>query len=64
MTEKYYFVAKILKNGRHKVFLFELEGKETLEEVAARNFGEDAVVVEYRIPTQEEKILMSRSMRT
>lgn len=62
--EKYYFVAKIMKNGRQRVFLFELEGRETIEEVVARNFGEDAVIVEYRIPTPEEKILMSRSMRT
>lgn len=64
MMDKIYFIAEIKKRNRRRVFLFELEDRETLEEVVERNFGEDAEIVMYRFPTPEEKILMSRSMRT
>ena len=59
-----YFVAEIKKGASHKVFLFEVEGKETIEEVVEKNFGSGAIVVKYRVPTAEELILMRRSMKS
>lgn len=59
-----YFVAEIRKGAMHKVFLFELEGRETIEEVVHRNFGMDVSIVSYRVPTPEELILMRRSMKS
>ncbi len=59
-----YFVAEIMKGRRRKALLIELEGRETIEEVVKRNYGEDTVVVQYRVPTMEEMILMKRGMIT
>ena len=59
-----YLVAEIMKNRRRRVFLFELEGQESIHDVVEKNFGPDAEVVHYRTPTPEELILMRRSMRT
>ena len=59
-----YYAAEIMKGRRRRVFLFEVEKGETLEEVVERNFGADAQILQYRFPTPEEKILMSRGMKS
>ena len=59
-----YFIAEIKRGSQHRIFLFEVEGRETLEEVVAKNFGEEAKILKYRIPTPEELILMRRGMKT
>ena len=64
MGEASYFIADIMRGRRHKVHIIEVEGKESIEEVVAKNFGDEAKVVSHRIPTQEEFILMRRSMIT
>ena len=59
-----YWVAEIMKNRRRRVFLFELEGKESIEDVVEKNFGPGTEIVRYRTPTPEEFILMKRGMKT
>ena len=59
-----YFVAEIKKGAQHRVFLFEVEGRETLEEVVEKNFGPETKLIKYRTPTQEELILMRRGMKS
>ncbi len=59
-----YYVAEIKKRAQHRIYLFEVEKNESLEEVVARNFGEDALIVKYRVPTMEERILMQRGMKS
>ncbi len=62
--ENTYYIAEIKKGASHRVFQFEVEKEETLEDVVIRNFGEEAVIVKYRTPTMEEHILMQRGMKT
>ncbi|MBQ7677305.1 MAG: hypothetical protein IJT32_03645 [Lachnospiraceae bacterium] len=59
-----YYVAEIKKGANHRVFLFEVEKTETLEDIVIKNFGEDAILLRYRLPTAEEHILMRRGMKT
>ncbi len=59
-----YYVVEIKKRAQHKVFLFEVEKDESLDEVVARNFGDDAIILKYRVPTMEERILMQRGMKS
>ncbi len=62
--ENSYLVAEIMRGRRRAVFLFELEGKESIDDVVLKNFGESAQIVQYRRPTMEEFILMKRGMKT
>lgn len=59
-----YYIAEIKKGVSHRIFLFEVEKTETLEDVVMKNFGEDAIVLKHRLPTMEERILMKRGMKT
>lgn len=59
-----YYVAEIKKGVSHRVFLFEVEENETLEDVVMKNFGEEAIVLKHRLPTMEEHILMKRGMKS
>ena len=62
--ENSYLVAEIVKGRRHRVFLFEMEGKESLEDVVKKNFGDEVQIAQRRTPTPEEFILMKRGMRS
>ena len=59
-----YYVAEIKKGASHRVFLFEVEKDETLDDVVIKNFGGDALIVKHRVPTMEERILMQRGMKS
>lgn len=59
-----YLAAEIMRGRRRTVHLFELEGEETLEEVVEKNFGPGVKIISFRMPTQEEFVLMRRGMKT
>ncbi len=64
MEENSYLVGEIMKGRRRAIFLFEIEGNESIEDVVKKNFGEATTLVKYRKPTMEEYILMKRGMKT
>ena len=59
-----YYMAEIMRSRRRNVFLFEIEDGEYLEDVVKKNFGDEASIVKYRVPTNEEYLLFRRGMRS